>query len=161
MKIKVILLEDVPGVGAVGEIVAVAEGYARNALFPAGKAALASVQIEAQQQAKQRRAAAVAQRTLEELQQQAATLEGTELTLTARRKDGEEIFGRITPTQIAKELSTQANLVLKAKDVGLTKTITRFGSYDVTVRLSPEVEAALTVSVVPEVGSEAPASEDD
>ena len=146
-KVSVLLLEDVASLGSAGDIVKVSEGYARNALFPDGKAALATEAVRHEQQSRQVRQEAEKTADLEKLQAVADRLEGTELTLTARLKEGEDIFGSITAAQIAKELSQQANLSLKPKDIALAKPLTRLGSLPVTVHLSPEVEAKIQVTV--------------
>lgn len=160
-KIQVILLEDIPDLGRTGDIVSVSEGHARNFLFPAGKAALATAAVKTQQQAKAARAEAQAQENLKELQELASTIDGTELALTAQVKDGDEIFGKITATQIAKELNQQAKLSIKARDVDLPKPLNRLGSTPVTINLSPDVSATITVTVTPEPGSKPPQNDDE
>lgn len=146
-KVSVLLLEDVASLGNAGDIVKVSEGYARNALFPEGKAALATETVKHAQQTRQARDDAEKKEELEQTQAVADKLEGTELALTARVKEGEEIFGSITAAHIAKELSQQANLSLKPKDVALAKPLTRLGSQPVTVHLSPEVDAKIQVTI--------------
>lgn len=152
-KIQVILLEDIASLGRAGDIVSVSEGYARNLLFPTGKAALATEQVQKEQQAKKRKVAAEKQEQLEEAQQLAETLEKSELVLSARVKDGDEIFGHINATLIVKELNKQGHLSFKAKDIVLPKPISKLGSYDVTVRLATDVEATIKVIVNPDEAS--------
>jgi len=149
-KLKIILLEDVASVGRAGEIVVVSEGYARNMLIPQTKAALATSQNEQTVQAKRTHAAQTARAQLLALQSQAEGLMGTELLLTARLKDGQEIYGQIKPPQIIKALNQQANLKLTAKAIKLAEPITALGTYDVTIILSPDVETAVKVTVVPD-----------
>lgn len=148
--IKVILLENIDHLGVAGEIVSVSEGYARNFLFPAGKAALATEQAEREAGEKRTLAKATADAELAALQQKAESLTGTELMLTAKRKEGEEIFGSITAAQIVKELNQQAGLALKPKDLDLPKAITKIGSQDATIHLSPEVEIVIRVTITPD-----------
>jgi len=159
--IQVILLENIEDVGQAGDIVTVSEGYARNSLFPAGQAALAT---EGTKQAQSRTAAQqdkAKQQQLAAAQEQAAALDGTELTIEARLKEGNDIFGSITATQIAKELNQQAKLTLKAKDVNLAQPIATTGSHSVVVHFSPDAEATIQVTVVPEPGSEPDAVEEE
>lgn len=156
-KIDIILLEDVTNLGRAGDIVAVAEGYARNNLFPAGRAALAD--------AAAKHAAAGRQETQEKkketervaLQAKAAELDGTELTVTARVKDGLDIFGRITAPHIAKQLSEQTGLKIKTKDISLPEAVTRLGEYDITVSVGPDSEAVikLVVTALPDTAADA------
>lgn len=152
-KIQVILLEDTPSLGSAGQVVTVAEGYARNFLFPQGKAALA-IEAAGQQAAAQRTSKKqAAQRQLTAAQSQAESLAGTELTLTAKVKEGEgdELYGSITAAQIAKQLNTEASLKLKASDIVLDKPLTTLGSYDIAVKLSRDVETTIRVIIVPEL----------
>lgn len=147
-KIRVILLEDVESCGRAGDIVAVAEGYARNFLFAQGRAALAdAAAITRNQLVKQREATARAVLAAQ-LQERAEQLEGTELTIVAKVKEGEEIFGSVTAKRIAEELQRQAHLLVKPKDVALTAALTRLGSTDVTVALSPDIETHIRVTIV-------------
>lgn len=158
--IRVILLENIDSLGKSGEVVSVSEGYARNFLFPQGKAALATEPVErgvAQQRSREK---AAADQVLAGWQQKAESLTGTELALTARRKEGDEIFGSVTAAQIVKELNKQAGLSLKAKDLDLAKPITKMGSQDVTIYLSSEVETTIRVTVAPDPASE-PKEEDE
>jgi large subunit ribosomal protein L9 len=148
-KIPVILLEDIGSLGKAGDIISIAEGYARNFLFPQGKAALAEENaVKMVEQSKKAKAAAE-QAELTAFQAQAEALDGTELILTAKRKEdeGPEIFGSLTSRHIAEALQEQAKLEVRPKDVVLQKPITELGSYDVTVKLSPDVETTIKVTV--------------
>lgn len=146
-KIQVLLLEDVPELGRSGDIVTVSEGYARNFLFLNGKAALATDSVQTQSKERAARAEAAAIEQLKQLQELAQTIDGTELALPAQVKDGDEIFGKITASMIAKELNQQANLSLKARDIDLPAPLIKLGSVPVTVNLSPDVSATITVTV--------------
>lgn len=159
-KISVLLLEDIASLGKAGEIVTVAEGYARNQLFPSGQAALANEKVQQAAKAKAAREQATKQVDLAALQTKAEQLEGTELTLTARVKEGEEIFGKITAPQIAKELNREAGLTLKPKDIGLEKPVTTLGHQAVVVHLSAEVEATIQVHVIPDPSQPLPTDDD-
>lgn len=159
-KIKVILLEDIENVGRAGDIVAVSEGYARNKLFPGGQAALATDSaVKQAQHQKQKREAATREVTAK-LQELASKLDDTELALLAKVKEGNEIFGKITAAQIAKQLNQQAQLSLKPKDILLTAPITQLGTYPITVQLAKDVEAHLVVTVEADPAS-VPSGEDE
>lgn len=159
-KVSVILLEDIAGLGQAGDIIAVSEGHARNFLFPEAKAALATTEIQAQKQAekdKQQKEKAAATIAAQELAQ---NLEGTELTLRAKVKDGNEIFGKITKKQITEELNKQAKLQLTNKQIELTTPIKTTGSQDVTINLTDDVTATIKVTVEAEPSS-LPASDEE
>ncbi|MEX1997610.1 MAG: 50S ribosomal protein L9 [Candidatus Andersenbacteria bacterium] len=149
-RIQVILLEDINSIGRAGDIVAVSEGYARNFLFVQGKAALATSKVVAEK--KRHRATALKQQEaeLQQLQEQAQQLDGTELVIPVRVKDGEQIFGSITAKKIAEELRQQAGLTITPKDVKLAHPITSISSQAVTVRLAPTVETSIQVTVTAE-----------
>ncbi|HLD26045.1 MAG TPA: 50S ribosomal protein L9 [Candidatus Andersenbacteria bacterium] len=149
-KISIILLEDVHGLGKSGQIVAAAEGYARNFLFPQGRAALADEQARSAAQAKAAKQTAQAQENLAALQAQATALESTELVLHARLKEDqhEEIYGSITARQISEALQAQAALEVAARDVILPEPLTRLGTYKIPVNLSSDIEAVVTVTIV-------------
>lgn len=152
-KIQVVLLEDVAGVGRAGEVADVAEGYARNFLFPGGKAAVASASTRREQAARTQRANLDADAELKKLQALAEQLDGTELVISARVKEdeGEDIYGTVTRQMICRELAAQAKVTCNASTIGLDAPIKRLGSHTVVVRLSPDVETTIRVSVVPEV----------
>lgn len=146
-KISVILLEDITNLGRAGDIVDVKEGYARNFLFPRGQAALADDKAKNQVASKKKQDRTYAEQQLAELQAKATALEGTELTLMAEVKDGDDIYGAITNTQISKEISRQSNAKVKAKDIILTKPITKLGTFDATLQLSTYVEAQIKITI--------------
>jgi len=158
--LDVILLEDIESLGKAGDIVTVAEGHARNSLFANGQAGLADDKAKRNQEEKVSQAKKKDEKEVGQLKEMAQSLEGTELTLSAQVKDGDEIFGKITAAMIAKELQAQAQLEVKAKDVQLESPITKLGEYDVTVGLGAEVEAKIRVTVTAEAGSE-PADKKD
>ena len=153
-KVKIILLENVANIGRAGDIVMVSEGYARNMLIPQTKAALATSQNEHTLQQKNDARQKTSEAQLAALQSQAESLMSTELTLMARLKDGQEIFGQIKAAQIIKALNQQAHLKLSAKAIDLPAPIKTLGTFDVTVTLSPEVETVIKVTVVPDPKSQ-------
>lgn len=135
-----------------GDVVQVSEGYARNALFPNGKAALVDTPVGKQVRTKKNKEQAAANAELEKLQGEAAALEGTELVLRAKVKEGEgeELYGSISASDIATSLSVQTSYEFKPKQIKLEKPIKQLGPYTVTVELSPEVDFSLLVTVLAE-----------
>lgn len=151
--INVLLLEDVRGVGRTGDIVSVVEGYARNALFNQGKAALATDQVQKTYANKQAEKKAKEAHLVQEQQVQADLLEGTELIMTAKVKEGSTIFGSINKKRIVQELNAKAKLKLELNQVKVAAPIKQLGTYDVTVVFSPQVECALKLTVSPDPSS--------
>lgn len=146
---KVILTEDITPLGAMGAVVDVARGYARNYLIPQGKAMEATpgnlARVEQakvkylQAQAAARDAALV----------QVAHLQGVSVTIAQRVGEEERLYGSVTAAMIAEAMADQGFNVDK-KQLELAEPIKKLGTYEVTVRLAPEVKGAITVEVVPE-----------
>ena len=147
--IEVILREDIKTLGRAGEMVRVKPGYARNYLLPQGLAYEATEgnkkRIAAETRVKSTRNQA--ERT--EAERFAATL--SEVTLTLSGKAGEEgkLFGSITSQDIADALARQGYTVDRRR-IELEHPIKSTGAHTVAVRLHPEVNAELRVSVVAE-----------
>lgn len=146
--IQVFLLEDVPNVGRAGDIVNVSEGYARNALFPQGRAALATKQTQSQKNAKDAAAKKKAEEELSAMQAVAAKLENTELNIARKVKDTDELYGSVTQSEAAKLLSQQSETTIAPRAVTGDFPIKRLGSYPLTVRLLQDVEFQMFLVVV-------------
>ena len=152
--IKVILLANLSELGPAGSLVAVTEGYARNYLFPHGLAALADAAVTKQAIAQSRAQQKKVEQELIASQQLAAKLAGTELTLTARVKDGDAIYGSITARDIISQINRQAGLSLPASNLKLPQKINHLGSYQITLALTPQIETDLVVTVIPQKSSD-------
>ena len=147
--IEVILREDIKTLGRAGEMVRVKPGYARNYLLPQGLA------YEATEGNKKRIAAETRVRSVRnqaertEAERFATTL--SEVTITLSGKAGEEgkLFGSITSQDIADALARQGHTVDRRR-IELEHPIKSTGAHTVAVRLHPEVNAELRVSVVAE-----------
>ena len=148
---RVILLEDITEIGRAGDIVVVSEGYARNFLFPQSKAALATENIQRDHNRRAKNAEKEKQEKIKALQEKAEQLDGTELVVIVRVKEGsDEIFGRITANTLALRLKEQGKVACKARDIKLKKNITEVGEYDVLVDLGAGVETTIHIRIVPE-----------
>lgn len=146
---KVILREDVPNLGNVGDVVEVRPGYGRNYLIPMGKAVLATAgnvrRIEhekavalAAQAKKKASATALAKRLAE-----------VELTIKRRVGEQEKLFGSVTAIDIAEALEPM-ELGIDRKQIHLEEPIKTLGTFEVPVRLHPEVTQTIKVHVVAE-----------
>lgn len=146
---KVILKEDVKNLGSMGQVVTVADGFARNFLVPKGLAVEASSKnIKALEHAK-RVIQEKARKAKDSMRELADKLSG--LTLVIKAKAGEEgkLFGSVTSMDIAEQLK-QEGYDIDRKKISLEEPIKRLGSYAVTIRLHPEVDARVNVQVVEE-----------
>jgi large subunit ribosomal protein L9 len=147
--LKVILTEDITPLGAMGAVVDVARGYARNYLIPQGKAMEATPgnlsRVE-KAKAKYLQAQAAAR---EAAMVQVAHLEGVSVTIAQRVGEEERLYGSVTAAMIAEALADQG-VVVDKKQLELDEPIKKLGAYKVGVRLAPEVKGTITVEVVPE-----------
>lgn len=147
---KVILLQDVKGLGKKGAVVEVAEGYGRNFLMPRGLASPASEgAMRSLAQEKERERLKV-ERLKQDAQALAKRLEGFGLTMAARVGEGGRLFGSITAKDIADSLQKASGLNIDKRKVELSEAIKSLGDYQATVKLHPEISARITVHVVEE-----------
>lgn len=147
---KVILLEEVKNLGGRGALVNVADGYARNYLFPK-KLALPATPANIKRLEREReRIRLLEEREIEEAQQQKEKLEGVQVSIPARAGEQGRLFGSVTAQDIALELERQSGIKVDKKKIELPETIKSLGTYQVVVRLHPSVTASLTIQVVPE-----------
>jgi large subunit ribosomal protein L9 len=147
--IEVILREDIKTLGRAGEMVRVKPGYARNYLLPQGLAYEATEGNRKRIAAETRVRAARNQAERTEAEQVAATLREVTLTLTGKAGEEGKLFGSITSQDIADALARQGHQ-LDRRRIELEHPIKTTGSHTVTVRLHPEVQADVRVSVVAE-----------
>jgi large subunit ribosomal protein L9 len=148
--VKVIFIEDVSGVAKVGQTRVVADGYARNFLFPRRLAVLADSQaaaaINAQLQKK------IKQRELEdaEMTELASKIGGLEITLKAKVGESDKLYGSITGADIAEALNKAAGCEIDRRKIDLPEPIKQAGVCDVTIKLAHEISAVIKVNVVSE-----------
>lgn len=144
---QVILREDIDNLGKIGDLVKVADGYARNFLVPAKKAIEATPKnVHAMDHAKKM----VADRMRKLKKEAAADADMIKaLAITIKVKSGEEgkLFGSVTTMDIAEAMKAQGVTVDKRKIV-LDEPIKRLGDFTVTVKLHADVTAEFKLSVV-------------
>jgi large subunit ribosomal protein L9 len=147
--IEVILREDITTLGRAGEMVRVKPGYARNYLLPQGLAYEATEGNKKRIAAETRVRAVKNQAEKTEAERVAATLGGVSLTLTGKAGEEGKLFGSITSQDIADALARQGQQVDRRR-IELEHPIKTIGEHTVSIRLHPEVQAELRVSVVAE-----------
>ena len=144
---KLFLTKDVPNLGALGDVVTVKPGYARNYLIPRGlgvELARANLQwIEGQ---KKRLEAQEAER-LANLQSLAESINGASCTLIARATEEGHLFGSVTASNISDQLAGDG-IQVDPSTIDLDKPIKELGIYNLSVNLHPEVETTIKVWVV-------------
>lgn len=146
---KVILTQDVPALGAVGAVVEVAKGYARNYLIPQGKALEATPGNQARFEQDKSRLLRQAMREREAAQALSARFDNLTLTIPQRVGEGDRLYGSVTTVMISEALAAQG-LEVDKKHLEILEPIKKLGSYAVTVRLAPQVKTQIQVEVVPE-----------
>jgi large subunit ribosomal protein L9 len=147
--VKVILTQDVPALGAVGAVVEVAKGYARNYLIPQGKALEATPGNQARFEQDKSRLLRQAMREREAAQALSARFDNLTLTIPQRVGEGDRLYGSVTTVMISEALAAQG-LEVDKKHLEILEPIKKLGSYAVTVRLAPQVKTQIQVEVVPE-----------
>ena len=147
---KVILSTDVEKLGAKGDVVSVADGYARNYLIPKGFAAPATKGSAKHSERLRRSHDQKVQKAVLEAQEMASKLTAAPLRVTAKAGEEGRLFGSVTAADIAKELEARTGTTVDRRTVHLAEPIRTVGTHEVTIRLHPEVEAAVTVEVAAE-----------
>ena len=143
---KVVLLQDVKGLGKKGELVNTSDGYARNFLFPRKLAMEANSQ--AMSELKNREAAEKHRIDMEIAAAKASAekLEGKTVRLTAKAGANGKLFGSVTPKDVAAAIAQQFSIELDKRKV-VVEDIKAFGTYPVEVKLYNGISAAMLVMV--------------
>jgi large subunit ribosomal protein L9 len=145
---KLILTQEVDGLGAPGDIVEVKDGYARNYLVPRGFAIRwtrgGERTVESIKAARSSREV----RDLDHAKQIKAKLEGSAVTLPVRAGEGGRLFGAVTVSDIAGAIA-QAGADVDKRKILLGNPIKSLGSHQVTVKVHDEVDATVNLNVVP------------
>lgn len=143
---KVVLIQDVKGLGKKGELVNTSDGYARNFLFPRKLATQANAQAMSELKNKE---AAEKHRIDTEIAQakaNAAKLEGKTVKLTAKGGVNGKLFGSVTAKDVATLIAKEYGLTLDKRKV-VVEDIKTFGTYPVEVKLYNGISASMYVTV--------------
>ncbi len=146
---RLVLLSDVKALGKRGDVVEVADGYARNFLLPrklageADKGALA--QLDAQHKASARRE----EQELAEARALATRLESAKLTVKAKGGENGKLFGAVTNAAVAAAIADALSVAVDKHRIELGRQIKAFGSYPVEIKLHKNVVAKAAVDVEP------------
>ena len=147
---QVILLDKVINLGALGDIVKVKDGYARNFLIPTGRARRATASTKAEFEAKRAELEKAAAAKLAEAQAQGEKLAGKVFKLTQKAGVDGRLFGSVTNADIAEEINKSGLKISKSQirmPAGIIKTI---GDYTVGVHLHTDVTVEVTATVLGE-----------
>ena len=146
--VKMILREDVDGLGHRGDIVDVSKGYARNFLTPRSLAIPASEGAESQAQAMRKardQRDAAARESAEDI---AKVMVSKVFVVTARAGESSRLFGSVTAAEIVEAVAEQAGIEIDRKALRMDDHIKEVGDHHVMARLHSDVEFPITVKVV-------------
>jgi large subunit ribosomal protein L9 len=146
---RLVLRSDVGGLGKRGDIVDVADGFARNHLIPTGRAIAASNGIEAQANAMRRSRDLRDAKDREGAEVVARKLVPMVIKISARAGAEGRLFGSVTPQDVVGAVEEQAGVTLDRRRLVTDEAIRSVGTHEIGVRLHPEVEFRITVEVVP------------
>lgn len=147
--VKLILKEDVAGLGHAGDVVTVKPGYAKNFLVPEGKATAASeAKIHEIEHLKRQIAEKVA-KELSDLKKSKKALEAVELEVKAKAGEEGKLFGSVTAAQVA-ELLAARGIEIDRRKIDLPDAIKQVGDHAVEIRLHREIVATVKVKVTAE-----------
>lgn len=146
---KVILKDDVKNLGSMGQVVDVADGFARNYLVPRGLAVEANTKnIKSLEHEKK-----VIQEKAKKIKSQVQDISEkiSSMTIVIKAKVGEEgkLFGSVTSMDIAEQLKNEG-IEIDKKKISLEEPIKRIGSYSVNIRMHPEITTQVNIQVVEE-----------
>jgi len=147
--VKVLLREDVAGVGRRGDIVKVASGFARNYLLPEGRAIVATQGVEGQAERMRNKRELQEAQDRSSAEAQAGVLAGSVVPIAARAAGGGRLFGSIGPAEVSEAIKASKGVEVDRRHVVLPDHIKETGTFEVTVELFPDVTAVVTVEVKP------------
>ena len=144
---KLILTQEVSGLGSAGDVVEVRAGYGRNYLLPRGAAVAwtrgAQKQIDAIRRARHSREIA----DLDTARGIKGRLEESPIQMTAKAGKGGRLFGAVTAAEVVSAVSDAGGPAVDKRRIEVGQPIKSVGSHQVTVRLHPEVAATVTLEV--------------
>jgi large subunit ribosomal protein L9 len=146
---KIILTQEVNGLGAPGDIVEVKDGYGRNYLLPQKFAIPWTRGAEKQVAVIKRARSAREIRDLGHASEVKGRLESLSVKLSVRAGDSGRLYGSVTPSEIVDAVRSAGGPPLDRRRVQLPGPVKSVGDYKVQVRLHPEVTATFTLSVTP------------
>ena len=144
---KVILTHEVPNLGAIGEVVTVRNGYARNYLVPRGLAAVANEENQKALAHHKRVLDRRREKLFAEAKSLAAKIEKVSVTVTKQVGEDEKIFGSVTVAEL-EELLKAEGLNVSKKDITLLEEVKKVGVYSAQVKLRGDIAPKFKVWVV-------------
>ena len=147
---KVILQQDVRGQGKKGQLIEVAEGYARNFLLPRKLAVPATADAVNTMKLKEKAKKAEDARLKAEAEAAAEKLKSAQVKVSARAGANGKLFGAVTSKEVSDALLAQHGIELAKQKIVMDEPIKAFGSYELKAKLGYEVTGTIYVLVVEE-----------
>ena len=144
---QVILLQDVKTLGKKGEIVKVSDGYAKNYVIPQKLGVEATDKNRNELKNQQKRDSIVAQQQLGEAKAYGEQISQETVQLTMKAGEGGRVFASVSSKEIVTAAKQQFGFELDKKKLQMPEPIKAFGTYEIPVKLHPQVTATLKVSV--------------
>ena len=144
---KVVLIKDVKGSGKAGDIIEAKDGYAKNFLIKNGLAKVADSQALAENKAQKDAKNFHRQEELKKNKELREKLDGIKVTVSVKAGESGKFFGSVTNKEIAEKLY-ELGFDIDKKKIILQSGIKTAGTYPVTVKISPEESAKLTVDII-------------
>lgn len=144
---KIILLQDEKKLGKKGDVIEASEGYARNYIIPKNIGVEANPKNINDLKLQKAKEARIAKEELEAARALAAQLEGKQIVVRMKAGEGGKTFGSISSKEIAAACKEQNQIEIDKKKILLPENLRAFGSYDVGIKLHPQVTGKLTVRV--------------
>ena len=145
---KVILIQDVKTLGKKGAVLEVAEGYARNFLFPRNLAKEATPVNMKELEHKNTLEAKKKQQILVEAKELANKISAITVTISTKAGEGGRLFGSVTSKDIVEVLESKHKIVVDKRKVELKETIKTLGVYQAVVKLHPDVQGEFKIQVI-------------
>jgi large subunit ribosomal protein L9 len=149
MAVEVILQEDVPHLGAIGDIVRVKPGYARNFLFPRGLAVEANRKTLRVLEHQKRIVAVKSERHRKVAEAFASKIDGLKLTVRARAGEEGRLFGSLTNIDVERLLADQG-FTIDRRRIDLDKPLKQLGTFAIVVNVGRDVRATVQLTIEPE-----------
>jgi large subunit ribosomal protein L9 len=145
---KIILTQEIRQLGSPGDVVEVADGYARNYLIPRGLAQRATKGAMKQVDTIKRTREVREIRDREKAEELAASLGALKIRVQAKAGDGGRLFGQVTPQAVADAIVKAGGPKVDKRRLQIDGPIKSLGVHNASLRLHPEVEADLSIEVV-------------
>ena len=146
---KIILRQDMDDLGLEGDIIEVADGYARNYLIPKEIAFKATTQNVKLMETQKRKIEIRRLKAKEDAERMKEALAGISVTISQKAGEEDKLYGSVTSMDIAGHLEKQG-ITIDRRKIALDKPIKSLGEFDVPIKLYPEVTGSIKVVVIRE-----------